>query len=210
MGATESTVYFIDDDPAVLDALTMLADVNGLRAKAFDSATKFLDEETIDEPGCIVVDLKMPDLTGLELQAELHARGIELPVIVISGHVNVESAVTAMRGGAIDVLTKPFDNSELLNRIRDCLQRDERRVARQSQLRQDRVRVESLTPREREVFDGLVIGLSGKQIAARMEISYRTMEKFRANVMRKMEAGSVADLVHTAVQLDIVKNAEPD
>ncbi|MCH8831039.1 MAG: response regulator transcription factor [Planctomycetes bacterium] len=197
-------VYFIDDDTSVLDALMNLAKTHGLNALAFSSAVEFLGQEEIVEPGCIVADLRMPRLSGLELQSELAARGIELPLIMISGHADIDSAVTAMRHGATDFLTKPFDPSKLIERIRHCLAQDQQRIEKLQRNRDDQRRVDSFTPRERQVFDLLLEGFAGKQIAQQLGVSYRTMEKFRANVMRKTAAGSVANLVQIGTRLGLV------
>lgn len=198
-------VYFIDDDTSILDSLVNLAEAHGMNARPFSSAVEFLTQKEFAEPGCIVADLKMPRLNGLQLQEQLAARGVELPLIMISGHADVHSAVTAMRSGATDFLTKPFDPSELFDRIRSCLARDQQRVQQKLDNRDDQRRIDSLTPRERQVFDLLVRGLAGKQIAHQLGISYRTMEKFRANVMRKTEAGSVAGLVQIGVRLGMIE-----
>lgn len=200
-------VYLIDDDTSILDSLCDLAEAHGLTARPFSSAVEFLSQEEIAEPGCIVADLKMPRLNGLQLQEQLAARGIEMPLIMISGHADVNSAVTAMRCGATDFLTKPFDPSELFERIRRCLALDRQRIQRRLNNKDEQSRIDSLTPRERQVFDLLIRGLAGKQIASRLGVSYRTMEKFRANVMRKTDAGSVAGLVQIGVRLGLI---EPD
>jgi len=197
-------VYFIDDDTSVLDSLMNLAKTHGLNARAFSSAVEFLSQAEIVEPGCIVADLRMPQLNGLELQSELAARGIGLPLIMISGHADIDSAVTAMRHGATDFLTKPFDPSKLIERIRHCLAQDQQRIEKLQRNRDDQRRVDSFTPRERQVFDLLLKGFAGKQIAQQLGVSYRTMEKFRANVMRKTAAGSVANLVQIGTRLDLV------
>ncbi len=196
-------VYLIDDDESMLDSLVGLTETHGFTARPFSSAAEFLELVAVDEPGCIVADLKMPGINGLQLQERLTARGIMLPLIIISAHADIASVVTVMRRGATDFLTKPFDPSELLELIRDSRAHDQQRVEQSHRNRADQFRIDSLTPRERQVFDLLVWGLAGKQIATRLGVSYRTMEKFRANVMRKTEVNSVARLVQISMRLGL-------
>jgi FixJ family two-component response regulator len=199
----QGTVYFIDDDSAVLDALAALAKSRELTALPFSSAEEFLDCGHIESPGCIVADLKMPGISGLQLQERLLERSIRIPLIMISGYAEVSSAVLAMQRGAIDFITKPFDAANLFDQIQECIERDRKRLDADRRLAEDRERIESLTGRERQVFERLVRGYSGKQIAFELGISYRTMEKFRANVMRKTEADGVVDLAYLAVRLQM-------
>jgi len=197
------TVYFVDDDEAVRDSFELLAETAGLQAESFESALEFLEDFDPDRPGCLVVDLRMPGMSGLELQRTLNESGTELPVIVLSGHADVASAVSAMKAGAVEFLQKPFDNAELLLKINAALNRDNVLREQRNERQSIAARAETLTPREREVMEGLVKGLSGKQIAAHLGISYRTMEKFRANVMKKMETDSLARLTRAAIAADL-------
>jgi FixJ family two-component response regulator len=201
------TVYFVDDDEAVRDSFELLAETAGLHAEAFESAVEFLSAFDPDRPGCLVVDLRMPVMSGLELQRTLNESGAELPVIVLSGHADVASAVSAMKAGAVEFLQKPFDNAELLLKISAAINRDTQLREQRHERQEIADRAETLTPRECEVMEGLVQGLSGKQIAARLGISYRTMEKFRANVMKKMETDSLAKLTRAAISADLFSDS---
>jgi len=197
------TLYFIDDDAAIVDAVVQWAQTQGVAVRSYVSAEEFLADGDIRAPGCIVADLKMPGLSGLELQAKLQERGERMPLIIISGHGDVESAVSAFRQGAVDFLTKPFDPSHLLSRVSQCFDIDQHRLETEKQTELAQQRFDTLTSRETQVFEFLVQGLAGKQIAAELGISYRTVEKFRGKVMQKMEAESVAELVHTAFRIGI-------
>ena len=195
------TLYFIDDDAAIVDAVVQWAQTQCVAVRSYVSAEEFLADDDVRAPGCIVADLKMPGLSGLELQAKLQGRGERMPLIIISGHGDVESAVSAFRQGAVDFLTKPFDPSHLLSRVSQCFDIDQHRLETEKQTELAQQRFDTLTSRETQVFEFLVQGLAGKQIAAELGISYRTVEKFRGKVMQKMEAESVAELVHTAFRI---------
>ena len=195
-----ATVFVVDDDAAIRDSLRWLVESIGLSVRTFENAAAFLDAYSPDQPGCLVVDVRMPGMSGLELQEQLNARGITLPVIVISGHADVPMAVRAMKGGAVDFLQKPFDDQVLIERINNAIGRDRR--ARQDGLRQTDLAslFERLTPREREVMELVVSGKANKQIAAILDRSEKTVEHHRAHVMRKMEAGSLAELVKLRIE----------
>ena len=185
------TLYFIDDDAAIVDAVVQWAQTQSLAVRSFVSGEEFLAADNVHAPGCIVADLKMPGLSGLQLQAKLQERGERMPLIMISGHGDVESAISAFRQGAVDFLTKPFDPSHLLGKVAECFDMDRHRLETEKQTKLDQERFDKLTPREQQVFEFLVQGLAGKQIVAELEISYRTVEKFRGKLMQKMEAESV-------------------
>jgi FixJ family two-component response regulator len=189
------TVFIVDDDGAVRDSLSLLMRSAGLPSEAFSGAREFLAEVAADRPGCLVLDVRMPEIDGLELQRQLAARGSRLPIIMLTGHGDVPLAVEALRAGAIDFLTKPFDSQALLARIHEAIALDER--ARQKHLDRDRIRAlfDTLTPREIEVVDCVVRGLSSKSIAAALGSSFNTVQNQRASILRKMEAESSADLV---------------
>ena len=200
------TLYFIDDDTAIVDAVVQWAQTQSLAVRSFVSAEEFLADDDVCAPGCIVADLKMPGLSGLQLQAKLQERGERMPIIMISGHGDVESAISACRQGAVDFLTKPFDPSHLLSKVSECFDIDRLRLETEKQTKLDQQRFDTLTPREKQVFEFLVQGLAGKQIASELGISYRTVEKFRGKVMQKMEAESVAELVHAAFRIGHIAN----
>ena len=189
------TVFIVDDDGAVRDSLSLLMRSAGLSSETFAGAREFLAEVTADRPGCLVLDVRMPEIDGLELQRQLAARGSRLPIIMLTGHGDVPLAVEALRAGAIDFLTKPFDSQALLTRIHEAIALDER--ARQKHLDRDRIKalLDTLTPREIEVVDCVVRGLSSKSIAAALGSSFNTVQNQRASILRKMQAESSADLV---------------
>lgn len=191
----EPMVFVVDDDEAVRHFLRGLIVSVNLRVQAYASAQEFLEAYQQGSPGCLVLDIRMPGMSGLELQQELNARGIDLPIIVLTGHGSVQVAVHAMKAGAIDFIEKPFNNELLLDRIQKAVAKSVN--AYQDRLKQDEIlrRQNSLTPREHQVLDLVVAGESNKRIARRLQISDKTVEIHRANVMEKMQARSLADLV---------------
>jgi two-component system response regulator FixJ len=195
----EAVVHVVDDDVAVRQSLSFLLASDGLPVRLHESASAFL--ESVKEPasGCVVTDVRMPGIDGIELIRRLKARGFMLPVIVMTGHADVPLAVEAMKEGALDFIEKPFDDELLLSSVHAALQRQERNARRDSQAGEVQVRLSSLTEREREVLDGLIAGKANKVIAHDLGISPRTVEIYRANVMRKMKAGSLSELVRMAV-----------
>ena len=189
------TVFIVDDDAAIRFAMQALMDSVNLDHEIFSSADEFLDKVTEQRPGCLVLDIRMPGLGGLELQEELIKRGNTLPIIFITGHGDVPMAVEAMQKGAVDFIQKPFRDQELLDRIREALATDEERREEQQQHAEVTERLNRLTNREREVFDLVVTGKPNKVIAYELGVSQRTVEIHRARVMEKMQARSLADLV---------------
>ena len=190
-----STVFIVDDDQAIRHAMELLMRSVGLEHEIFHSGDDFLEKITEQRPGCLVLDIRMPGLGGLELQEELIKRGNTLPIIFITGHGDVPMAVEAMQKGAVDFIQKPFRDQELLDRIREALETDlERRSAREERA-EVAARLEKLTKREREVMDLVVTGKPNKVIAYELGVSQRTVEIHRARVMEKMGARSLADLV---------------
>lgn len=201
--SAESTVYIVDDDEAVRESLQALVETEGYAVQAFDSARGFLDGFTPPTVGCLVVDVRMPDMGGLELQAELVARDTGLPVIVVTGHGDVPLAVQAMKAGAVDFIEKPYNDQQLLDTIARALDMARNRQSQTSFAQEARERVASLTPREAQVLAHLVAGRANKVIAYELGISPRTIEIHRAHVMEKMQARSLSDLVRMALEAGV-------
>ena len=192
---TSSVVHVIDDDEAMRASLAFLLQASGLTAQTYDSALRFLEQLDVGPTGVIVTDLRMPEMTGLELVRRLKARDVALPIIMITGHGDVPLAVEAMKSGVVDFLEKPFDEESLLAAIRSALADGSKAEA--SQAERDRIRtvLEGLSPREREVLDGVIEGKLNKVIAHELSISPRTVEVYRANVMSKTGARGLSELV---------------
>ncbi|HEX2942236.1 MAG TPA: response regulator FixJ [Rhodopila sp.] len=193
--ANDAVVHLIDDDEGVRQAVAFLLATSGFAVRVYDSAAAFLTALPTVQSGCIVTDVRMPGMDGLALQRELKTLGVMLPVIVITGHADVPLAVEAMKAGAIDFIEKPFNDESLLSAIRTAIDRHAEDARRTEEVAAIRSRLGSLSPREREVLDGLVAGLPNKTIAYDLNISARTVEVHRANVMARMGAHSLADLV---------------
>lgn len=195
------TVFIVDDDEGVRTSLGILLDSVGYRAVGFASAREFLERYDPDQPGCLLLDIRMPEMTGMELQRELAARAIFLPVIFITGHGDVAMAVEAMKSGAFDFLQKPFGHKDLLERIGRALEADA--SARQALARKEELahRHATLTPREKEVMAMIVAGQANKVIAQDLNLSERTVEIHRARVMDKMGTRSLAHLVRMALEM---------
>jgi RNA polymerase sigma factor (sigma-70 family) len=195
VAAQKSTVYIVDDDQAIRRAMELLMRSVGLEFEIFHSGDDFLENHTNERAGCLVLDIRMPGLGGLELQEKLNEIGSTLPIIFITGHGDVPMAVEAMQKGAVDFIQKPFRDQELLDRIGEALKTDqERRSAREEQAEVQN-RVDKLTNREHQVLDLVVTGKPNKVIAYELGVSQRTVEIHRARVMEKMQAKSLADLV---------------
>ncbi len=192
---TEQLVYIVDDDEAVRDSLGLLFRSIGLQSRAFTSATEFLDVYTNDFTGCLVLDIRMPGMNGLELQDALITRESTLPIVFISGHGDIPMAVKAVKRGAIDFLAKPFRDQELLDCVQLAIKQNRERLSQESVQAGVRSRLQQLSPREREVLNSLVEGKANKVIAIELGISQRTVEVHRSKVMEKMDANSLAQLV---------------
>lgn len=193
--SAQPAIYIVDDDDGMRRALSVLMSTVGYQVIAFDQPEEFLQKFDPNQPGCLVLDVRMPQMSGLEVQQELNRRGAMLPVIMVTGHGDIPMAVQAMKDGAFDFLQKPFRDQDLLDRINSALKQDaenRQMVQRHADMRQ---RAESLTPREREVMALVVDGRANKVIAIDLGLSERTVEIHRANVMEKMGARSVAHLV---------------
>jgi FixJ family two-component response regulator len=196
-------VFVIDDDLSMRAAIERLVRAVGLTVKTFPSGEAFLKSNLADVSGCVVADVRMPGLSGLELQRELSERGISFPIIFITGHGDIPMSVQAMKAGAVEFLTKPFREQDLLDAIRQAIARDSASRERRAELAVIRGRFDSLTPRESEVMTHVVAGLLNKQIAIELGASEKTIKVHRSHVMQKMEADSVAELVRMAEKLDI-------
>jgi two-component system response regulator FixJ len=195
----EPVIHVIDDDEAVRDSLGFLLEAANLTVKTYDSATRFLAQLPGVEPGCIVTDIRMPEMTGLELTHRLNALGVRLPVIVITGHADVALAVEAMRAGVADFIEKPFDDKTMLAALHGALNRGQDQREPSAERGVFAQRLASLSMRERQVLDGLVAGQSNKTVALALAISPRTVEVYRANLMSKMKAESLSELVRMAL-----------
>jgi FixJ family two-component response regulator len=193
------TVYVVDDDEGVRSALALLLKSMDQPAVTFGSAGEFLEKYDPDRPGCALLDVRMPGMSGLELQEELNLRGVVLPVIFITGHGDVPMAVEAMQRGAFDFLQKPFRDDDLAERIRRALARDRKLRSQIGEKGQIRARLDRLTPRERQVLKLVTDGKPNKVMAAELGVSQRTVEIHRAHVMRKMGASSLAQLVRMTI-----------
>lgn len=197
--ANEPVVHVIDDDDSARESLEFLIDCAGMRVRGYPSALAFLEAVGTMAHGCIVTDVRMPDMTGLELVARLTELGIEDPVIVVTGHADVPMAIQAMKQGVADFIEKPFSDEAILEAIRAALARHLSESEGQAERASIRERLASLSPRERDVLDGLVEGHANKAIAFDLQISARTVEVYRANLMTKMQAGSLSELVRMAM-----------
>ena len=205
----DPTVFVVDDDEAVRNSLQWLIQSVSINVQTFADAREFLERYNRDDPGCLVLDVRMPGMSGLELQEVLEQRGIHLPVIIITGHANVPMAVRAMKAGAAEFIEKPFRDQELLDQIQLAIERDSKNRARREAVRHIHNRLARLTPRENEVMELVVAGHSSKQIAALLEINQKTIEAHRAHVMKKMGAASVADLVREVLSARAVEESQP-
>ncbi|HET7756300.1 MAG TPA: response regulator [Steroidobacteraceae bacterium] len=198
----DGTVFLIDDDPGVRDALTLLLSLKGLRTQAFATAESFIDTYRPERTGCVLTDLRMPGMTGLELQAALRERRLEVPVVVLTAHGDVATARAALKNGAFDFIEKPVDDTMLLEVLRNALRVDrERRAAATARSAADRRR-ERLTEREREILALIAAGHQNRDVAARLGISPRTVEVHKARIMEKLECRSLAELIRMNLAAD--------
>ncbi|MEZ6197825.1 MAG: response regulator transcription factor [Planctomycetota bacterium] len=199
----QARVHVVDDDPAMRDSIRFLLESVGLPVVCFDSAESFLSACDQDVRGCVILDVRMPGMSGMQLHARLRERDFRIPVIIVTAHSDVPMAVAAMRSGAFDLIEKPFSDQVLIDRVREALEHDaeeHRAILAESDIR---AHLESLSPREREVMDFVVGGCLNKQIATKLDLSIKTVEVHRSRVMQKMEARSLADLVRMAMRVGI-------
>jgi FixJ family two-component response regulator len=189
------TVNIVDDDPATRDSMKLLLESVALDVVCFDTSEAFLESRYSSRPGCLLLDLRMPGMSGLELQETLRKRDVSTPIIFLTGHGNISSAVRAMQAGAVDFVTKPVNDESLIEKVHAAIatDREQRLKARGESTVQ--ARLDLLTPREREVLEGVVAGKSNKELARELGISHKTVELHRGNMMTKMHAGSVAEVV---------------
>ena len=201
MNHADPIVFVIDDDASFRQSTGRLIQSMGFQVKTFGTAAEFLSTGRTDVPSCMVLDVRLPGLSGLDLQQELGEAGIEIPIIFITGHGDIPMSVRAMKAGAVEFLTKPFREQDLLDAIRQAIKRDRASIARRIKRTRVRALYDSLTPREREVMTKVVLGLLNKQIASELGMTEKTVKFHRGHVMRKMRAQSVADLVRMDDQL---------
>jgi FixJ family two-component response regulator len=199
--STAPLIHVVDDDESMRTALLRLLNAAGFEARGYASAGDFLLHPLPERPGCVLLDMRMPGPSGLDLQTALQRQGIALPVVFLTGHADVASSVRAMKAGAVDFLTKPVERHSLLDAIQRALTRDASERASREDADRLRARFASLTPRERDVFDCIVAGKLNKQIADELEIAERTVKLQRAHVMEKLGAASAAELGRLAEQL---------
>lgn len=203
----EPIIYVIDDDEAVRQSLEFLLRTAGIAVRGFESAKAFLEVLPQIRSGCIITDVRMPGITGIELLRHVKKLDVDIPVIIITGHGDITLAVEAMKIGAVDFLEKPFDDDQLLAAVRSTLSQDADTAKRKAQLSEIHDRLAALSNRERQVLEGLVAGNANKAIAFDLGISPRTVEIYRANLMTKMGANSLSDLVRMAMMTGILENS---
>jgi len=197
----EPCVFVVDDDEAVRDGLYELFSAEGIPVRVFASAEEFVDAGLTRHPGCVILDIHMPGMTGIELQSELIRQGASIPIIAITGQGDVPKAVTMLKGGAIDFIEKPFDPAALLQAVGEALDREGQARRLSAEQEETEARLATLSPRERQVLDLVVAGHSNKAIGAKLGISVRTVENHRAKLMDKMDCSNVSSLITTILQL---------
>lgn len=203
MRDSDAIIAIVDDDPSVRQGLRRLIRSAGWKAEAFSSAQEFLDRPRTEAPSCLVLDLQLPGLSGLDLQKRMSEAGLETPIVFLTGHGDIPASVKAMKAGAVEFLTKPVDEEDLLKAIQEAIERDRRIRQQHAALNGLRDRYQSLTAREQEVMGQVISGLLNKQIAGELKITEDTVKFHRGHIMRKMQADSLADLVRMAETLGI-------
>jgi FixJ family two-component response regulator len=208
MGEEKPIIFVIDDNVSVRKSLSRLLDSMGFQVETFASAEQFMERGEFEGTGCIVLDVRMPGLNGLDLQDVLTKADYSMPIVFITGHGDIPTSVRAMKGGAVDFLAKPFEDKDLLEAVKAALERDIKLRQERADMREIRRRLERLTPRELEILCYVISGMLNKQIAYRLSISEKTVKVHRGNVMEKLGAGSVADLVRLAGKAGIEPPAQ--
>ncbi|GIW74608.1 MAG: DNA-binding response regulator [Phycisphaerales bacterium] len=203
--AEAATVFVIDDDPSMRDSLRWLIESVGYAVQVYKNADEFMEQFQADVPGCLVLDVRMPGTSGMELLETLKNRGVQVPIIIISGHGDVPMAVQALKRGAMDFLEKPFRDQELLEQIAKAIEADRARRRQAQSIASIQERLATLTPREREVMDLVVDGYANKQVAARLGLSEKTIEVHRSRVMKKMRARTLPCLVKMAIAAGVTQ-----
>lgn len=197
-------VYLVDDDFSIRDSLSLLIESTGQAVRCFESADEFLNNFDPDQAGCLILDVRMPSMTGLELQEELARKDFAIPIIFISGHADVPDSSKAFRAGAVDYMEKPFDSDTLLKRMQEAIQKDQDTRVYHAEQRKLKKRLGKLTPREHEVLVLVVRGLSNKEAAKQLNVSNRTVDVHRAKIMEKMEAEDLAELTVMAMHCGLI------
>jgi FixJ family two-component response regulator len=206
MRESDAIVAIVDDDPSVRTGLQRLIRSVGWKAETFASAQEFLDRPRAEAPSCVVLDLQLPGLSGLDLQKRMADAGLEIPIVFLTGHGNIPTSVKAMKAGAVEFLTKPVEEQDLLRAIQEAIEHDRHTREEHADKRELQRRYESLTTREQEVMAQVISGLLNKQIAGELKIAEDTVKFHRGHIMRKMQADSLADLVRMAENLGIRSN----
>ena len=202
MTLSDADVFVVDDDALIRDSLEHLAKSVGLKVETFSSAQAFLDTDLVNKPSCLILDIRMPGLSGLDLQDELAKRSLSIPIIFITGHGTVSSSVRAMKAGAVDFLQKPFEDQELLDSIHHAIKQNRHEKQEQTKIKEIEEHIKSLTAREHEILVLVAAGLLNKQIAHKLNMSENTVKTHRARIMRKMEVESLAELVRATETID--------
>ncbi|HEY3277660.1 MAG TPA: response regulator transcription factor [Syntrophorhabdaceae bacterium] len=198
MEEEKPVIFVIDDNPSVRTSLSRLLLSMGFFVETFASAGEFMERGEFDRGGCIVLDVRMPGLSGLDLQDVLAGADYSMPIVFITGHGDISTSVRAMKKGAVDFLTKPFDDEDLLEAVKSALEKNKKVRQKQAEMREIRDRMEQLTPRQQEILRYVITGMLNKQIAYKLNISEKTVKVHRGNVMEKLGVGSIADLVRLA------------
>lgn len=197
--AQQPIISVIDDDEAVRDSLVQLFLSVGIAVKAYASGREFFDDFTPGEPGCLITDIRMPEMSGMEIQQEMNALNIDLPIVMITGHGDVETGIRAMKAGAFDFIQKPFNDQRLLEVVNLAIEKNVVDVKRMGELSVVRGNIADLSARERQVLDLIVEGMPNKRIADTLELSDKTVEFHRANIMKKMQAKTLAELIRNSL-----------